>query len=103
MTEEKMIPVSVVDAHIVELLKQRDKNELGSSVYFYHTEMLNAMVEELIEIKKEAISTEGNKITEQRVLTRIKEIECYPLDTWKCYDNHYQMLIDELRKLLELK
>lgn len=50
---DKMISLSVVDAHIIELLKQRDKNEFPNEVW-NQTQMLNAMVHELEEIKKEA-------------------------------------------------
>jgi hypothetical protein len=51
---EKMITVSVIDAAIIDLLQQRDKNELKDQVW-NQTQMLNAMINKLIEIKKEAI------------------------------------------------
>ena len=53
-TKEKMMPISVIDAKMVELLEQRDKNELGSQT-FTQTQMLNTMVHELEEIKKQAV------------------------------------------------
>ena len=97
MTEEKMIPLSVIDAEIDYL-----KNEC----WINEPNWVEKVVNVLEKLKKEAISFPIFSIMEpsleQKIKDRIAFLESPRLITANLFDNMLDArIVDELRKLLE--